>query len=160
LCLDLARVSLELALFKTFTVPTISKILACTGEFGNDVKVARRAEDTDLIICEVVEIYGRVQKQLEKDSNTPKNDISFQYDRSTQSIDRLNELHAKYPILNGDYLYTLSLFVFVPISWINRFEWRELDEREVNVSKRYQTYLVRGILCTLLLIKKLIIGSI
>lgn len=95
MCLDLARVSLELALFKTFTVPTISKILACTGEFGNDVKVARRAEDTDLIICEVVEIYGRVQKQLEKDSNTPKNDISFQYDRSTQSIDRLNELHAK-----------------------------------------------------------------
>lgn len=34
----MARTSLELAFFRTFTVPTMSKILAGTGEFGTAEK--------------------------------------------------------------------------------------------------------------------------
>lgn len=81
-----------------------------------------------------MEGYGKIQKQLKCNPNTPEEDIDAQYDRRTQSIERVNELHAKYPILNDDYSYTLSLFVFEPIYWINRFEWSQLDEREINVS--------------------------
>lgn len=44
----LGRLSLELALFKTYSVPTISKILAATGEFSKSA--AKRAEDTGLIL--------------------------------------------------------------------------------------------------------------
>lgn len=127
--------SLELALFKTFTVPSISKLLAGTNEFSGGMEHSlRRTEDTALLLSELTEIHGRVQNQLEKNPTTPKKDIEYQQQRSLDSIERLNELHGKYPILNGDYLYTLALFVFEPISWINRFEWRQLDQREINVS--------------------------
>ncbi|GAA5808741.1 hypothetical protein MFLAVUS_002136 [Mucor flavus] len=127
----LSRIALELAFFKTFTVPTISKILASTGEFS-DENVARRAEDTDLVLGEIVETYGRIQKQLQSNPNTPKKDIEAQYQRPIDSVHRLNELHGKYPILNDDFIYTLTLFVFEPVSWINRYEWRQLDVREEN----------------------------
>lgn len=96
--------------------------------------VIRRAEDTELLIRELTENHGRIQNQLNENPETSKKDIKAQAQRSVDAIKRLNELHSKYPILNGDYLYTLTLFVFEPISWVNRFEWRELDEREVNVS--------------------------
>jgi hypothetical protein len=43
-------------------------------------------------------------------------------------------IHAKYNTRNGDFNYTLSLFLSEPMSWINRYEWRKLDEREINVS--------------------------
>lgn len=132
--IDIARISLELAFFKTFTIPTISKILAGGGEFS-DEHVARRAEDTDLVVDELVEVYGRVQKQLKENPNTPQKDIETQYKRPIDSMKRLNELHGKYPILNSDFLYTLTLFVFEPINWIDRFEWRQLDVREKNVSR-------------------------
>lgn len=46
----------------------------------------------------------------------------------------MNELHGKYNILNGDYIYTLSLFTDEPVNWINRYEWRQLDIRERYVS--------------------------
>lgn len=113
-------------------MPTISKILASTGEFS-DENVARRAEDTDLVLGEIVETYGRIQKQLQSNPNTPKKDIEAQYQRPIDSVHRLNELHGKYPILNDDFIYTLTLFVFEPVSWINRYEWRQLDVREENV---------------------------
>jgi hypothetical protein len=124
-----------LAFFKTFTVPTISKILAANGEFSRDIpSVVRRADDTELLLREFTEIYGRIENQLDKNPNTPKEDIRAQAQRSTDAMQRLNELHGKYRILNGDFLYTLTLFVFEPISFINRFEWRQLDEREINAS--------------------------
>ena len=44
----LARTSLELALFKTYAVPSISKILHATGAFSK--QTLKRAEDTGLIL--------------------------------------------------------------------------------------------------------------
>lgn len=48
LFLAIARQSLEVALFKTYSVPSISKILAATNQFSNDT--AKRVEDTELIL--------------------------------------------------------------------------------------------------------------
>jgi hypothetical protein len=105
--------------------------LVATGEFKKDAN--RRAEDTELILMEITETYSRIQKQLGKDSSTSEEDIKAQWKRPDMALARLNELHGKYNILNDDYLYTLSLFIFEPVSWINRYEWRQLDEREINV---------------------------
>ncbi|KAL7309308.1 hypothetical protein PS15m_011411 [Mucor circinelloides] len=126
----LSREGTELALFKTFTIPTISKLLVATGEFKKDC--TRRAEDTEIVLMEITDAYARIQKQVAKDANTPEEDIKAQWQRRDMALKRLNELHGKYNILNDDYLYTLSLFIFEPISWINRYEWRSLDEREIN----------------------------
>lgn len=47
----------------------------------------------------------------------------------------MNDIHSQYQISNGDYLYTLMLFIAEPIKWINKYEWRVLDEREINVGE-------------------------
>lgn len=59
---------------------------------------------------------------------------SEQRGRAKIAIERLNEIHGKYQILNGDYLYTLSLFIIQPVKWVNRYGWRKLDPLEENVS--------------------------
>jgi hypothetical protein len=122
----------ELALFKTFSIPTISKLLAATNEFGRNCP--RWTEDTGLILSEIVDTYGRIQKQLIINPDTPKQDIDLQWKRPEEALRRLNEIHGKYNILNDDYIYTLSLFIFEPVSCFNRYDWRTLDEREFNVS--------------------------
>ncbi|GAN03118.1 DUF2236 family protein [Mucor ambiguus] len=130
----LSREGTELALFKTFTIPTISKLLVATGEFKKDC--TRRAEDTELVLMEITDAHTRIQKQVAKDPNTPEEDIKAQWQRPDMALERLNELHGKYNILNDDYLYTLSLFIYEPVSWIDRYEWRSLDEREINAMFR------------------------
>lgn len=94
----------------------------------------RRAEDTELILSEIIDAYPRIQNELKNNPCISEKDIRKQYDRREASINRLNELHGKYPISNDDYLYTLVLFVTEPIRWIDSWEWRKLDIREVNVS--------------------------
>lgn len=106
--------------------------MVATGEFKKDC--TRRAEDTELVLLEITDAHARIQKQIAKDPNTLEDDIKAQWQRPDMALKRLNELHGKYNILNDDYLYTLSLFIYEPISWINRYEWRSLDEREINVS--------------------------
>ncbi|CEP12946.1 hypothetical protein [Parasitella parasitica] len=129
------REGAELALFKTYTIPTISKLLAATGEFKNHC--TRRAEDTELILLELTETFARIQRQLAKDPNTPEEHIKVQWQRPDIAATRLNELHGKYStILNDDYIYTLSLLIYEPALWINRYEWRQLDERETNAMFR------------------------
>ena len=71
---------------------------------------------------------------MHKNPNTPEKDIQAQKQRATVALERLNELHGKYPIKNDDYLYTLALFICEPIEWITRYEWRKPDPREINVS--------------------------
>ncbi|KAI9474106.1 MAG: hypothetical protein EXX96DRAFT_580615 [Benjaminiella poitrasii] len=126
----LSRESTEFALFKTFAIPTISKLLAATGEFATSC--ARRVEDTELILTEMTETYARIQNQLCRNPQTAQRDIDAQWERPKLATKRLNEIHGKYTISNDDYLYTLSLFIFEPIAWINQYEWRKLDERESN----------------------------
>lgn len=94
----------------------------------------RRAEDTELILSEIIDAYPRIQNEMRCNPNISEKDIDKQYQRREASINRLNELHGKYSISNEDYLYTLTLFVAESIRWLNSWEWRKLDIREVNVS--------------------------
>jgi hypothetical protein len=86
-----------------------------------------------LILAEITDTYGRINKQLYQDPKTPQGDIDQQRQRSDTAMKRMNELHGKYRILNGDFIYTLSLFITEPTKWINRYEWRSLDIREYYV---------------------------
>lgn len=52
------------------------------------------------------------------------------------AIRRMNQQHARYPIPNDEYLYTLSTFIFEPIRWNARFGWR----RMLPVEKRSAYY--------------------
>ncbi len=105
---DMTR-ALELALFRTFAVPSIAKLLDQTGEFARDTQ--RRYDDTAIIINEIM-VNG------------------FDSSRGKSFIQRMNRIHGQYEISNDDFLYTLSTFVYEPIRWIDRFGWRPTYENE------------------------------
>ena len=55
-------------------------------------------------------------------------------ERSVEAIGRMNYIHSVYQkagkISNDDLLYTLSLFAWEPARWIERYEWRCLEDFE------------------------------
>ena len=85
----LVRKSLEFGLFKTYSIPSISKLLVATKQLTEHT--SRRYNDTDLIMCHMTEdpLYSPLA-QL--------------------AVCRLNELHGKCVIPYEDYLYVLSVF--------------------------------------------------
>lgn len=101
--------ALELALFRTYCVPSISTLLDRTGEFGQ--RAQKRYDDTDILISELV-------------------DWGYDSERGRRAISRINALHGRFQIANRDFLYVLSTFIYEPIRWNARFGWRTLCEEE------------------------------
>ena len=101
--------ALSFALFRTFAVPSVGRLLAETGEFTE--RSQKRFEDTVLILDAVLE-HG------------------FTSPTGRAAIRRMNQMHGAYPISNQDFVYVLATFVVVPIRWIDRFGWRRLSETE------------------------------
>lgn len=144
-----ARSSLEFALFKPFATPSVSRLLVSTREFLD--RCPRRAEDTELILSEIIDPYPRIQNQKRICEYISEKDIMKQYERREAAINRLNEVHGKYPISDEDYLYTLVLFVTEPLRWLNKWEWRKLDIREVNVCILYLVVYIKSISIVILI---------
>jgi hypothetical protein len=107
---DYAR-ALELALFRTFAVPSISSILDRSQEFGK--RPQKRYDDTDLILSEILE-------------NGPESE------RAKAAIKKLNFIHSHFNISNQDYLYVLSTFIFEPEKWVNKYGYRQISKQELN----------------------------
>ena len=105
---DIER-ALELALFRTYAVPSISGLLAKTGEFEH--RPRKRYDDTELILAEAIE-HGL---------DSP---------RGQKSIARMNAMHGRFRIDNDDMLYVLSTFVCEPIRWLDRFGRRRMTGNE------------------------------
>jgi hypothetical protein len=105
----LAQKSLEFALFRTYAVPSISKLLAQTGQFEKHGQ--RRYDDTGLIVAEIGE-HG------------------YDSERGRAALRRMNHLHGRFQIANEDYLYVLSTFIYEPIRWITRYGYRPLTDNE------------------------------
>jgi hypothetical protein len=101
--------SLELALFRTFAVPSVAAVLDSSGEFADAAQ--KRYDDTDLILSTIVE-------------------AGYDSDVGTRAIRQMNRIHGRFEISNDDFLYVLSSFVFEPIRWNARFGWRPLIETE------------------------------
>jgi mpaB/rubber oxygenase-like protein len=101
--------ALELALFRTFCVPSISALLDRTGEFH--ARAQKRYDDTDLIVSELME-HG------------------YDSERGRRALERMNQQHGRFAIANQDFLYVLSTFIYEPIRWNGRYGWRPMCEVE------------------------------
>jgi hypothetical protein len=99
--------SSSFALFKTYGIPTISRLLVQTNQLAQLDIAGRRAEDTGVLLSESL-LY---------------NLDSY---RSRMALARINYLHSLYrkSITNDDMLYTLSLFILEPIRWAKKYDWR------------------------------------
>ncbi len=105
---DLQR-ALEIALFRTFSSPSVSALLDKTGEFKRAGQ--KRYDDTGVLIGEFMQ-------------------NGYDSESGMRAITQMNAIHAHYPIPNEDYLYVLSTFIFDPIEWIEKFGWRKLTANE------------------------------
>ncbi|SEJ64441.1 hypothetical protein SAMN05192553_10713 [Cyclobacterium xiamenense] len=95
--------ALEFALFRTFAVPSVSRLLLATGEFVN--RTQKRYDDTELILYEILE-------------------NGMDSVRGQAAIARMNAMHGRFKISNEEYLYVLSTFIFEPIRWMDQWGWR------------------------------------
>lgn len=107
-CWDSTR-ALELALYRTYCVPSISRLLDRTGEFY--LHAQRRYDDTALLIAEMCE-WG------------------YKRGSGRAALERINWAHSHFTISNDDYLYVLSTFIYEPIRWIDRYAWRPTCRNE------------------------------
>ncbi len=108
--------ALELALLKTFCVPSIAGLLDRSGEFAR--RPRKRYDDTGLMVAEL----------LRHGPDSPA---------GAAVIARMNRIHGHYAIANGDFLYVLSSFVVEPIRWLQRYGWRGMSEREQQALFRF-----------------------
>lgn len=108
--------ALSFALFRTYAVPTIGRLLHDTGEFTE--RVQKRYDDTGLILDAILE-HG----------------MSSQLGRA--GIRRMNQMHGSYTISNEDMLYVLATFVVTPVRWIDSYGWRKLTSNEIAGSTNY-----------------------
>ncbi|XXG98981.1 hypothetical protein Hte_005314 [Hypoxylon texense] len=106
------------ALFKTYSVPSISKLLVSTRQFGRpgDIEAtSKRAADTSVLLTNMIM----------RPPGSPQ---------ARQAVARTNYLHNIYRragrISNEDMLYTLSLFILEAIRWTDKYEWRRLTDTE------------------------------
>jgi hypothetical protein len=101
--------ALEIALYRTYCVPSISGLLDRSGEFYRNTQ--RRYDDTAILIAEMCE-WG------------------YEDGRGKAALERMNWAHGHFTIANDDYLYVLSTFIFEPIRWIDAFAWRRTCRNE------------------------------
>lgn len=111
----LIKKSLEFALFRTYGVPKISRLLDKTSQFYTHGQ--RRYDDTTLILAEIAE-HG------------------YDSERGLRAIKMMNHMHGKYDIGNDEMLYVLSTFTFEPTRWHMRFGWRKPTHHE-NLANYY-----------------------
>lgn len=108
--------SLSLALFRTFAVPSVGRLLDRTGEFC--LRTQRRYDDT-VILLDEMSAHG---------IHSPD---------GRRAIRRINRMHGAYDIPNDDMRYVLSTFVVVPKRWMDDYGWRPFSPTEVAASTRY-----------------------
>ncbi|CAE6466359.1 unnamed protein product [Rhizoctonia solani] len=116
--------AVELALFKTYGIESISKLLLKTGQLSKESNASRRYVDTAILIQTWVHVPitgpGSGLEELPKGADP----------RGAIAVARTNWLHSKYTISNDEYLYTLSLFILEPAKWVEKYEWRSFTPLE------------------------------
>jgi hypothetical protein len=102
--------------YRTYGIPSISKLLVQTQQLSTQRYAARRYADTSIMIAEFL-------------AHSPTSE------RANAALARMNFLHSKYQksgkITNEVMLYTLALFVTEIERWIRLYEWRSLTSMEI-----------------------------
>ncbi|MFH9246289.1 oxygenase MpaB family protein [Streptomyces lydicus] len=115
---DITR-ALELALYRTYAVPSIGRLLARTAELTD--RTQKRYDDTALLLDAVLE-HG------------------FDGEDGRTAIRRINQMHRSYDISDEDMRYVLCTFVVVPKRWLDAYGWRPLSAHErAAVAAYYRT---------------------
>jgi hypothetical protein len=114
--------SLGFALFRTYAVPSIGRLLFETGEFT--ARTQKRYDDTVLLLEDAL-VHGLASEQ------------------GRAAVRRVNQMHAMYAISNDDMRYVLCTFVVVPIRWMDEHGWRPFTEAEKVASAEYYKNLGR-----------------
>jgi hypothetical protein len=114
--------ALSFALFRTYAVPSIGRLLARTGQFTGHVQ--KRYDDTGLLL-EEVQRHGLGST------------------RGRSAVRRINQMHAMYDISNDDFRYVLATFVVVPKRWMDAHGWRPLTPHEITATTNYYRELGR-----------------
>jgi len=120
----MASLSMIVALFKSYGIPSIASLLLRTGQLGH-LHAGKRLADTSillvaLVFCPITAIDG--------DGTDP---------RGALALARVNWLHRQYKIKNDDMLYLLSKFLYEPIDWNEQFEWRGWTAEEKHAAFVY-----------------------
>lgn len=114
--------ALSFALFRTYAVPSIGRLLFETGEFTD--RTQKRYDDTGLILDQVL-CHGLSSRE------------------GRAAVRRMNQMHGMYDISNDDMRYVLSTFVVVPVRWLADHGWRAMSSAEVLASTEYYKNLGR-----------------
>lgn len=101
--------ALEYALFKSYAVPAISRLLVATGEFSE--RAQKRYDDTVLLLAAIGE-HG------------------YDHGDARTALGRINAMHGRFRIRNEDFLYTLSTFVFEPMRALELYGPRPMTANE------------------------------
>ena len=109
--------ALSFALFRTYAVPSIGRLLDRTGEFTE--RVQKRYDDTGLLLEEVQRHGLRA------------------VGRGRSAVRRINQMHGMYDISNEDLRYVLSTFVVMPKRWMDDFGFRTMTPNEVAATTNY-----------------------
>ncbi|WP_182378996.1 oxygenase MpaB family protein [Nocardioides sp. WS12] len=108
--------ALGFALFRTFAVPSVGRLLYETGAFTEATQ--KRYDDTGLLLEPPI-VHG------------------FESAEGRAALRRINQMHKAYDISNDDMRYVLSTFVVVPKRWLDEFGWRPLTDNEVRAVVNY-----------------------
>lgn len=114
--------SLSFALFRTYAVPSVGRLLYDTRQFTENVQ--KRHDDTAIILEDIA-------------------DQGMESRIGRAGIRRMNQMHGSYDISNEDMLYVLSTFVVSPIRWIEKYGWRKGTDAERLATVRYYQRLGR-----------------
>lgn len=114
--------ALSFALFRTYAVPGIGRLLDETGAFTEDTQ--KRYDDTTLLLA----VPG---------------EKGFDHPEARAAIRRINQMHRSYDIPDHEMRYVLSTFVVVPVRWIEQYGKRPLTDHEVRATVRYYQVLGR-----------------
>ncbi|MER7559213.1 oxygenase MpaB family protein [Nocardioides sp. NPDC126508] len=108
--------ALSFALFRTYAVPSIGRLLADTHQFTENTQ--KRYDDTALLL----------EDAAIEDLDSP---------RGRAAVRRINQMHRMYDISNDDMRYVLSTFVVIPRRWNQDFGWRQSTPDEQLAALRY-----------------------
>lgn len=108
--------ALSFALFRTYAVPSIGRLLFETGEFTE--RTQKRYDDTSLLL-EAGLVHG---------TDSPE---------GRAALRRINAMHRMHDISNDDMRYVLATFVVVPQRWLDAYGWRRLSDAEQLAAVRY-----------------------
>jgi hypothetical protein len=114
--------ALSFALFRTYAVPGIGRLLDATGQFTGDVQ--KRYDDTALLL-------------------EPPTRLGFDHPEAKAAIRRINAMHRAYDIPDHEFRYVLSTFVVVPKRWLDDYGKRPMTDHEVEASVHYYRALGR-----------------